>query len=282
MTEEKTMIAFQGEAGAYSEAAAIAFFGEQVTTLPCPSFNDIFTSVINRTATYGLIPIENSLAGSIHRNYDLMLRYDLHIFGEYHLRVSHCLMALPGVKLSEVRTVHSHPQALAQCDQHINELGFQSIVEADTAGSARMLREKDMRQAAAIASKRAAEVYHLHVLKKNMEDNPANYTRFLALSNTLPDQEENKDIRYKTSLVFSLKNEPGILYRALGAFAARGIDLTKIESRPIAGKPWEYMFYIDFTGHQNNPEIKPAIIELKAMAQYFKILGCYPRHILEY
>jgi len=282
MSEETKEVAFQGEPGAYSEAAAIAYFGEEIQTLPCYSFEDIFDSVVDGKVTHGLIPIENSLAGSIHRNYDLMLRYNLNIVGEYHLRVSHCLMAFPGVKLAAIRTVHSHPQALAQCDQHIADLGLEIVVESDTAGSARMLKEKKMRNAAAIASKRAADVYNLQILLENMEDNTANYTRFLAITQPASDQKVDEQSAYKSSIVFSLKNQPGSLYKAMGVFASRDIDLTKIESRPIAGKPWEYMFYIDFAGHAASEDCNAALDELKDLSLFFRLLGAYPRHQLEY
>ncbi len=282
MQSNQNRVAFQGEPGAYSEAAAIAYFGKDIQTLPCYSFEDIFEAVKKGRVTFGLIPIENSLAGSIHRNYDLMLRYDLNIIGEYHLRVSHCLLALPGEKLEDIRTAHSHPQALAQCNGTLTRLGLEKVVETDTAGSARMLKEKGMHNAAAIASKRAAEVYDLDILMENLEDNPANYTRFLALTKDRLDDAVDNEKPYKTSIVFSLKNEPGSLYKALGVIASRGIDLTKIESRPIAGKPWEYMFYIDFIGQVSSPLCREALSDLEDLSQFFRMLGSYPRHQLEY
>ncbi len=173
-------VAFQGEPGAYSEAAAFLYFDGPVT-LPCEKFEDVFLAVTRKDADFGMLPIENSLAGSIHRNYDLMLRHGFPIQGEYHLRVSHCLLALPGAKLEEIRAVHSHPQALAQCEASLSRLGLPGVVEADTAGSARMVKERGDRHAAAIASRRAAEVYDLQILAANLEDNPENYTRFLVL-----------------------------------------------------------------------------------------------------
>jgi len=271
-------VAFQGEPGAYSELAALGYFKEPVATQPCETFDDVFEVVDREKSTYGIVPIENSLAGSIHRNYDLMLRYNLHIVGEYHLRISHCLLALPGVRLEDVRRVHSHPQALAQCEGNLTRLGLERVAEADTAGSARLLLEWNDRQAAALASHRAAEVYHLDILAVNMEDNPENFTRFLVLACQPYQASDPEDGDYKTSTVFSLKNVPGSLFKAMSVFALRDIDLTKIESRPIAGQPWEYLFYIDFAGHADSRNCRRALDHLGELAIFFRLLGSYPRH----
>lgn len=276
-------VAFQGEPGAYSELAAFEHFQEEINTLPCKTFEEVFTVAGDEQQAniVGLLPIENSLAGSIHRNYDLMLRHDLHIVSEYHLRVSHCLMALPGVTLADIQRVHSHPQALAQCEANLTEMGVEIVAEADTAGSARLLRERDDRQAAALASRRAADVYQLEVITEHMEDNPANYTRFLALSKQ-PLQVDNPEAGdYKTSIVFSLHNQPGVLFKSLSVFALRDIDLTKIESRPIPGQLWEYMFYVDFIGHAQARDPSRAISNLGEFAPFLRTLGSYPRHHLK-
>ncbi len=279
----KQHVAFQGEPGAYSELAAFEYFGPGISTIPCENFEDVFAAVSEGgdEIIYGLLPIENSLAGSIHRNYDLMLRHELHIVGEYHLRVSHCLMVLPGVKIEDIQRVHSHPQALAQCEANLNRMGIARVAESDTAGSARLLRERNDKQAGALASRRAAEVYDLEVLVDQMEDNPANYTRFLVLAQSPLEVDNPQEGDYKTSIVFSLHNQPGVLFKALSVFALRDIDLTKIESRPIPGQLWEYMFYIDFAGHSKDKAGGRAISNLKEFAPFLRTLGSYPRHHLK-
>ncbi|MCJ7700694.1 MAG: prephenate dehydratase [Anaerolineales bacterium] len=271
-------IAFQGEPGAYSELAAFEHFGQGISTLPCEGFESAFEAVSRGECTYGLLPFENSLAGSIHRNYDLILRHELHIISEYHLRVQHCLLGLPGVRLEDLREVRSHPQALAQCERRLTALGLQRVNAADTAGSARLIKDLGEPHLAAVASTRAAQVYGLQILVENLEDNPSNYTRFLALSTGPLVGVDPEHGDYKTSVVFSLKNQPGALFRALSVFALRDIDLTKIESRPIQGAPWEYMFYIDFSGHQQTLNCQRALDHLAELAVTLRVLGSYPRH----
>jgi arogenate/prephenate dehydratase len=275
-------VAFQGEAGAYSEQAALEYFGASTSSLPCHSFEDVFEAVSGGSCNHGILPIENSLAGSIHQNYDLMLRKELHIVGEYHLRVRHKLLVLPGVKLAEVRQVYSHPQALAQCEASLKILGLEMKVAADTAGSARQLRQMNDRGVAAIASERAAQVYQLDILVENLEDNPANYTRFLVLAREAIEIENPDSGDFKTSIVFHLPNKPGSLFKAMGVFALRDIDLTKIESRPIVGKPWDYSFYIDFSGHANSRVCNRALEHLGEMATFLRVFGSYPRHRMEH
>ncbi len=279
MTEK--IIAFQGENGAYSEEAAFEYFGNDMSTYPCKSFDKVFEAVNQGITSVGLVPVENSLAGSIHRNYDLLLRNDLTITGEFHLRVKHCLLCLPEIGLEQIKQVYSHPQALAQCENSLSNLGLEGIVEYDTAGSARLIKENNDQKSAAIASKHAAKVYGLKILKEGFEDNPNNFTRFLSLQKKNSRADENKIGDQKTSIVFSLKNRPGILYKALSSFEKREIDLSKIESRPLIGKLWEYYFYIDFIGHKSDPNCQEAIEELEENSNFFRILGSYPRHKID-
>jgi prephenate dehydratase len=266
-------VAFQGEPGAYSEQAVFNYFGE-VETQPCESFDVVFDCVVSDACEAGLIPIENSLAGSIHQNYDLLLRHDLHITGEYLLRVQHSLIALPGVKKEDIKKAISHPQALGQCAAYLRNRGIKPESVYDTAGSVKMLKESGARDTAAIASRRAAEIYGMQILEEGIEDNPENYTRFLAISKTAMQPEGEA----KTSIVFTLKNQPGSLFKAMSVFALRDIDLTKIESRPLKGKPWEYLFYIDFIGAAQEETARKALDHLGEYALMLRVLGSYPRY----
>ena len=265
-------VAFQGEPGAYSEQAVFNYLGN-VETLPCESFDAMFDSVVSGQSDMALAPIENSLAGSIHQNYDLLLRHDLHIVGEYFLRVQHCLISMPGVKKEDIKKAISHPQALGQCAAYLRNLGIKPEQVYDTAGSVKMLKESGARDVAAIASKRAAEIYEMQILEEGIEDNSENFTRFLAVGReaTVPEGEA------KTSIVFSLKNLPGSLFKAMSVFALRDIDLTKIESRPLQGKPWEYLFYIDFIGSAQNETVQRALDHLGEYAVTLRVLGSYLR-----
>jgi len=265
-------VSFQGEPGAYSEQAVFNYFGD-VETVPCESFDAMFDSVVLCKSDAALAPIENSLAGSIHQNYDLLLRHDLHITGEYFLRVQHCLIAMPGVKKEDIKKAISHPQALGQCAGYLRNHGIKPEQVYDTAGSVKMVKESGARDVAAIASKRAADLYGMQILEEGIEDNPENYTRFLAIQQQaiIPEGET------KTSIVFTLKNVPGALFKALSVFALRDLDLTKIESRPLQGKPWEYLFYIDFIGSMNDETAKRALDHLGEYALMLRVLGSYPR-----
>ncbi len=267
-------ITFQGEQGAYSEAAIYEHYDQQdIITVPCETFENVFLSVSRGDSDLGFVPIENSLAGSIHQNYDLLLRHDLTVVGEHYLRVSHCLIALPETSLASIRKVISHPQALAQCDGYLRGLPLvKTEAVYDTAGSVKMVKEKGDPTVAAIASRRAASIYGMHILAESIEDDPANFTRFLIISRQPVDPMENA----KTSIVFSLKNEPGSLFRALSSLALRDIDLTKIESRPLVGKPFEYLFYVDFLGAQSSGVAQRALAHLSEYTVMLRVLGSYP------
>ena len=265
-------VAFQGEAGAYSEQALLGHFGA-AETLACESFEAVFEAVHAGLCDAAMVPIENSLAGSIHQNYDLLLRHDLQIVGEQSLRVRHCLIALPGVDRQEIRKAISHPQALGQCAGYLRSHGLLAEQAYDTAGSVKLLKASGARDTAAIASRRAADLYGMHILEEGIEDDPENFTRFLAI------QREPKAFQgeAKTSIVFTLKNQPGALFKAMSVFALRDIDLTKIESRPLQGSPWEYLFYVDLIGDTREETVRRALDHLGEYATMLRVLGSYPR-----
>jgi arogenate/prephenate dehydratase len=266
-------IAFQGASGAYSEAAAQRAW-PGVETLPCEQFEDVFSSVAGGRTSHGLLPIENSVGGSIHRNYDLLLEHDLPIVAETELQVIHHLIALPGTDLAKIRRVCSHPQALAQCENFLRGLPAVEIVATyDTAGSARAIREQHLVDTAAVASARAAEIFGLAVLQSGIQDYRDNITRFLLVARD-PRPLGEPD---KTSLVFSLPNSPGALFKALSVFALRDIDLMKLESRPMRGRPWEYLFYVDLGVGRNDVRGGRAILHLNESAKWVKTLGSYAR-----
>ncbi len=271
----KLRVAFQGERGAYSEAAAVEYFdGEAIEPVPCETFDEVFACVERGDCDRGIVPIENSLTGSIHRNYDLLLEHDLSIVGEKYLRIVHCLIVHPGVGLKDIRRVYSHPQALAQCEKTLDWLpDVERIPTYDTAGSVALIKREGLMDAAAIASAQAARVHGMHILKEGIEDNPENYTRFLILARDPIEPQPPA----KTSIVFAMKNVPGALFKALSVFALRDIDLTKIESRPQKGKAWEYIFYLDFVGSMSEQHCRNAINHLREIATYLRILGSYPR-----
>jgi prephenate dehydratase len=265
-------LAYQGEPGAFSEAASRQVSAD-AELVPCRSFEDVFAAVDSGRVQYGVLPIENSIGGSIHRNFDLLLEHQLPIVGEVEVPVVHHLLALPGRTLPDVRRIYSHPQALAQCDRFLRTLsGVEIIATYDTAGSAKMIADERLADAAAIASARAAEVFGLGAIRSSIQDYDNNTTRFLIvgrepLSTSRPD---------KTSIVFTLTNEPGALFKALAAIALRGIDLTKLESRPIPGRKWEYLFYVDLAAARDDLACERALAHLGEFAAMVRVLGSYP------
>jgi prephenate dehydratase len=265
-------VAFQGELGAFSHRAACKIFGPKIAPVHCLAFEDAFEAVTRKKAELAVIPIENTLAGSIHKNFDLLARHSLDVIGETSLRVKHNLIALPGVRFGQIRQIYSHPVALEQCTRLLRRLkSVEKISFYDTAGSVKFIRDRGLRNAAAIASEEAARIYGMQILRRNVEDDSENHTRFLALSRRGNFPRGGT----KTSIVFGLKNEPGGLFKALSVFALRNIDLSKIESRPIRGKPWEYLFYLDLGSDIRSRECLNALRHLRELAPYFKILGSY-------
>ncbi len=274
----KRTVAFQGELGAFSQVAA-SQLAPGYEPLPLPAFDQVFEAVANGKVDTAVIPIENTLHGSVYENYDHLLKYDLPIHGETFVRIVHNLIAPPGMKRSQIRRVYSHPVALNQCrDFFTANPGFEKTPFYDTAGSVKMLMEKGLTDSAAIASAAAAEIYGARILQKSIEDDRENYTRFFLLKRPQKKklQPAISGVRYKTSIVFTVRNIPGALFRALSALALRDLNLTKIESRPLRGKPWDYLFYLDFIGHTADPVVGHALGHLAELADMWRVLGCYP------
>ena len=262
--------AYQGEAGAYSEEGALALFPE-AEHRPLLSIRKVFEAVEVGRARWGLVPMDNSQAGSINETYDLFLRHGLHLVGETVVRVDHCLLALPGSTIDDLREVISHPQAIAQCEEFLNALEIDVRAEYNTAGAAKKITEERLERTAAIASRRAAELYGLEVLAEQIQTYPDNSTRFGALSRN-PESLDEPD---KSSLVFGVGHVSGSLYRCLGAFAERHLNLTKLESRPRPGRPWEYVFYADVAAPAHGPEMVEALAALSEHATSTRLLGSY-------
>jgi len=268
-------VTYQGETGAYSEMAVYKFFGSKVEPVPCKDFREVFESVKTGAVPHGVVPIENSIEGSVNQNYDLFLAYDLKVCGEVAIKLAHVLIANPNTELENVKTVYSHPQALAQCRSYLEKHKWEISPAYDTAGSVKIIKEKNLTNAAAIASEKAADLYGMKILARNIADNPSNYTRFLVLGQE--DAQPTGDD--KTSIIFSAKHAPGTLYHALGEFATRNINLTRIESRPTKTTAWQYNFYLDFEGHRTEKRCAEALEALEKYAIFVKILGSYPRVI---
>jgi len=271
--------AIQGEAGSFSHEAARRLLGAGVTVEPCMRFEDVFSALRDSRVDAAVVPIENTLHGSVHENYDHLLNFDFRIVAEVNVRIIHNLIVLPGVPFKAIRQIYSHPVALNQClDFLAAHPQCERVPFYDTAGSVKMLGEENRRDAAAIASSVSADIYGARILRRSIEDDRQNFTRFFLLRrpNQKPlrlDQPEKK--AWKTSLVFSTHNQPGMLFRALSAFALRDLSLAKIESRPLRGRPWEYLFYLDFLGSLEDPRVQKALGHLEELSDLLRILGCY-------
>ena len=272
MERQQMIIAFQGEHGAYSEQAVRQHFGAKSQTLPCRTFLEIFQALQKGQATHGMLPVENSLAGTVIPAYDLLVDYDLHVQAEVVVRVEHCLMAVPGSKLQDIKRVKSHYQALGQCEQTLRRMGIEPITHYDTAGAARDLAANPEPNTAVIASELAAQTYNLDILVRNLEDLDFNYTRFFVLGHQPPERQDPS----KTSIIFTTRHVPGALHEVLSELAIREINLTKIESRPRRNRPWHYLFYVDFAGHEDDPKVQEAMLGILKQTSFLKILGSYP------
>jgi prephenate dehydratase len=292
-SSETYSVAFQGEIGAYSQSAVYKFFGKGKVkrVVPLPTFSQVFKSLFAKDAAeeksdYAVVPIENSLAGSVGETLDLLLSSNVRIIGEISISILHVLLANKDSSIDQIRKVISHPQAIAQCKEYLDSKAWEQIPVYDTAGAAKMIRDRNLRTTAAIASEIAAEIYGLKVLERRIEDDLSNKTRFIVIqskskTNLIEDFKEldERSNSYKTSLLFSTAHKPGSLVGALSVFSTRGINLTKIESRPMKSQPWEYYFFVDFEGREEDQNCRKALDELKSRTIELKILGSYKRGI---
>lgn len=268
----KQRAAFLGEMGTFSHKACTQYFGDQVTAVPAPSFKTIFEGIKNGEVDFGIVPVENSLTGSIHENYDLLLEYNLKIVGEITLRIIHHLIGKPGVEIENIKRVLSVSMAFQQCRQFLERHdGWELVMVKDTAGAVKAVSEAQSMTDAAIASKEAAAIHGMEVIAEGIETNPRNYTRFVIISAG----QLQKGPRSKSSIIFSTGNQPGALFEVLKIYADHGVNLVKLESRPIHGKPWEYMFYVDLEADAESKEFAPILDLLKAKTDYLKVLGSY-------
>jgi prephenate dehydratase len=278
-TGVKIRAAFQGELGAFSQQAIRQLLGERAEPFPCQRFDQVFAALKNGQVHAAVVPIENTLAGSVHENYDLLLKFDFEITGETSVRIVHNLIAPAGMTFRQIRRVYSHPVALNQClDFFLRHTAIERIPFYDTAGSVKMVMAEHPEGGAAIASELAAGIYGGTILRREIEDDRQNFTRFFLLE---PRGAKRVTARtkasggWKTSLVISTKNVPGALFRALAALALRDINLVKIESRPLRGKPWEYLFYLDLVGHRDDHNVRNALGHLTEVADFLRVLGSY-------
>jgi len=266
-------IIYQGEPGCNSDVASNKFFPKNIKRIGVRTFKDIFEMVKSKAETYGVVPVENSLTGSIHQNYDLLLEYDVWVTGAVNLRIEHNLLAPDGTDIKSIKEVWSHPEALAQCRDFLSSHPEYKVVSVyDTAGAAKIVKEQKIKDVAIIAGPQVAKLYKFKKLKENIESHPDNFTRFLIISK---ERKIYTGENARTMFVFGVKNEPGVLFRCLSIFALRNIDLTKLESRAVMGRPYEYLFYIDFKGSMEDENCKHAVETLKEVVKYFKLLGSY-------
>ena len=274
-THQTINVAFQGERGAFGDEAVRAYFDAQAQPLPYRSFADVFRAVATGEVEHGLVPVENSQAGSINEVYDLLRQHDLYVVGEISHPVNHCLLCLPGQQLSDIKRVISHPQALAQCDAYLRDLNVEVVATYDTAGSAKMVREENLKGVAAIAGAGAAELYELEILARDIQTVKDNYTRFIVLGREPALRREGEA---KTMLVMATTHQPGSLHKCLGVLAKNQINLLKLESRPSRQRIWEYVFYLDFEGHRDDPLVASALADLAGYTTFCKVLGSFARN----
>jgi len=270
--EDSNTAAFIGEYGAYSHKASLAYFGEEITPVPMKTFKDIFHGVQTGTCQYGVIPLENSLSGSIHENFDLLQEYDLKIIGEVTIRIKHALIVHENVSKNDIKKIFAPPPAFSQCKNYLDQYPDIDLIPVKATSSAvRYVKDSNDRHAAAIGSTMAAKIFNMNILEASIEDNPRNYTRFAIIAK---EAKGHKKVN-KTSIIFSTGHKPGSLFEVMKVFSEYQINLVKLESRPMLGKPWEYMFYVDIEADIEHPDLSPVMEKLQERSENLRILGRY-------
>lgn len=275
MVRSVILVCFQGEKGSYSHEASEKYFGKRVAVKPCRTLREVFHAVEAKRIAFGVVPVENSYEGSINETHDLLSITGSKVCGEVQVRVRHCLIARPGTRQRQIRTVYSHPQALAQCAKYLRRHKLEAMPYYDTAGSVKLVKTMRSSEVAAIASRRAAELHSMEIVSEGIEDSGVNYTRFFILGRKIAPRSGDD----KTSIIFGVEHEPGSLYQALNALSSRGLNLTKIESRPVKNTPWQYNFFVDFQGHVQDGACQEALSGLRGKSTFVKVLGSYPRFV---
>ena len=271
LSQGKARVVFQGAEGAYSQAAMIQYFGEQVNSFHVETFRDAMIAIDEGSADFAVLPIENSTAGIVSEIYDLLVEFENYIVGEQIIRIEHCLMAVPGAEISDIRTVYSHPQSLMQSARFLNQYGWQQISMQNNAFAAKKVAADFNKTQAAIASEYAAKLYGLEVLKKGVNQSSTNSTRFIIVTNQKIFRRDAK----KVSICFEVPHESGSLYHMLSHFIYNNLNMNRIESRPIEDRNWEYRFFIDFDGNLSDGAVRNALRGLREEAREMKILGNY-------
>lgn len=266
-------VAFQGERGSYSHEASEKYFGSRVAVKPFRTLPEVFHAVESREVAFGVVPVENSYEGSVNETHDLLATTRSRVCGEVEVRVRHCLIGRPGTKQTDIMTVYSHPQALAQCARYLRAHRLEGVPAYDTAGSLKLVKAMRSSKVAAVASRRAAQLHGMDIISEGIEDSDVNYTRFLILGRKIAPRSGDD----KTSIIFGVEHKPGSLYRALRALSTRRINLTKIESRPVKDTPWQYNFFVDFQGYVRDKMCREALRDLQGKTTFVKVLGSYPR-----
>jgi prephenate dehydratase len=274
------LVAYQGESGSYTEEALLAFFEARgmrnTETMTCATFEDVIEKVETGEAHYGFLPLENTMEGTVDEAADVIVSSDLFVVGEMRYKINHCLVGHPGATVGSIKRVFSHPYALRQSRDFLRAHGMETVPAADTAAAVREVKSRGNLMEAAVASERSAEMHGMHVIQRSIQSRENNSTRFVALAKTEYKRNPAKKEQFLTSVSFGVRNVAGALHDILGEFAKRGINLTKVESRPRPEKPWTYVFQVDIEGHREDPPLSEALSAVMPKTSHLQVMGSYP------